>query len=184
MLQRFLSALTTPKEQPSAPKAATQLQQQLLERCEACFHQAEQRLKRKFPRPAISFALRGKSAGTAHLQQNRLRFNPVLLKENPEAFLQEVVPHEIAHLLCFQLYGAGKAIKPHGKEWQAIMLQVFDLTPRASHSFDISSVRGKTYAYQCQCGPVELSVRRHNKVQRGESRYLCRHCKQVLSPAK
>ena len=165
---------------PSTTTIADPLQRQVIEHCEACYLNAERLLKRRFPRPEVSFKLKGKSAGTAHLQQNRLRFNPVLLAENPEAFIREVVPHEIAHLLCFQLYGAGKQIKPHGLQWQAIMRNVFNLPPRASHNFDISSVTGKTFTYQCQCGPVELTLRRHNKVQRGESRYLCRQCRQVL----
>lgn len=62
------------------------LQIQVLERIEACYQEAEISLKRAFPRPVTQFSLRGKSAGTAHLQQNRLRFNPVLLSENSEAF--------------------------------------------------------------------------------------------------
>ncbi|MGI2258889.1 SprT family zinc-dependent metalloprotease [Shewanella sp. GXUN23E] len=179
MLQRLKAALSP--SSPAIPAVTDPLQRKVIERCQACYQDAEHLLKRRFPRPEISFKLRGKSAGTAHLQQNRLRFNPVLLAENPEAFLCEVVPHEVAHLLCFQLYGTGKHIKPHGQQWQAIMRQVFNLAPRASHNFDISSVKGQTFTYQCQCGPVELTVRRHNKVQRGESRYLCRQCRQLLS---
>lgn len=199
MLQRLRSALTAHTAQASKAKSGAKdlkptrsrktlptdpLQAAILERCETCYQQAELKLGRRFTRPSVSFALRGKSAGTAHLQQNRLRFNPVLLKENPQAFLDEVVPHEIAHLLCFLLYGAGKAVKPHGKEWQAIMIQVFGLPPKTTHSFDISSVKGRTFKYQCLCGPIELSIRRHNKVQQGQSQYLCRHCKQVLTPAE
>lgn len=156
------------------------LQIQVLERIEACYQEAEAYLKRNFPRPVTQFSLRGKSAGTAHLQQNRLRFNPVLLRENSEAFLTEVVPHEICHLLCFQLFGK---TKPHGKEWQSLMLTLFKVNPSTTHSFNTASVTGNDIEYRCACGPIRLSIRRHNKVLRGESRYLCKRCKTHLTAA-
>lgn len=154
------------------------LQIQVLERIEACYQEAEISLKRTFPRPVTQFSLRGKSAGTAHLQQNRLRFNPVLLRENSEAFLTEVVPHEICHLLCFQLFGK---TKPHGKEWQSLMLTVFKVNPSTTHSFNTTSVTSRDVEYRCACGPIRLSIRRHNKVLRGESRYICKRCKTHLT---
>lgn len=156
------------------------LQIQILERVETCYQEAEIALKRTFLRPVTQFSLRGKSAGTAHLQQNRLRFNAVLLRENSEAFLAEVVPHEICHLLCFQLFGK---TKPHGKEWQSLMLTVFKVKPSTTHSFNTTSVAGKDVEYRCACGPIRLSIRRHNKVLRGESRYICKRCKAHLIAA-
>lgn len=156
------------------------LQLQILERVETCYQEAEIALKRVFPRPITQFTLRGKSAGTAHLQQNRLRFNPVLLRENSQAFITEVVPHEVCHLLCFQLFGK---TKPHGKEWQSLMLQVFKVNPNTTHNFNTTSVVGKEIEYRCACGPIRLSIRRHNKVLRGESRYICKRCRTHLIAA-
>ncbi|WP_371316291.1 SprT family zinc-dependent metalloprotease [Shewanella sp. NIFS-20-20] len=155
------------------------LQQQLLQACELSYLQAERALGRQFPRPDISLALRGRSAGTAHLQLNKLRFNPILLQENPREFFAAVVPHEICHLLCYQLYGR---VKPHGKEWQYLMRTLYDLTPRTTHCFDVQSVSGRQFAYHCQCGPVMLSIRRHNKVVKQQMRYRCRNCQQILAP--
>lgn len=171
-----------PSNQIAAPHSHSlpPIQQRLLERIETCYQLAEAKLNRRFQRPITQFSLRGKSAGTAHLQQNRLRFNPILLNENSEAFMQEVVPHEICHLLCFQLFGK---TKPHGKEWQSLMISVFALNPRTTHSFNVASVTGREVDYRCACGPIKLSIRRHNKVVRGESRYLCKRCKTHLTPA-
>lgn len=154
------------------------MQQALLAECERCYHIAETKLKRQFPRPEISFKLRGKCAGIAHLQLNRLRFNPVLYQENMQAFLEQVVPHEIAHLICYQVYGK---TKPHGQEWQQIMWHIFNVSPKTTHNFDLASVKTKGINYQCQCGRVELSIRRHNKVLRGQAKYLCRRCHQELT---
>ncbi|MCL1050274.1 SprT family zinc-dependent metalloprotease [Shewanella abyssi] len=152
---------------------ADPLQQSIASQVEHCYQLAETHLGQKFPRPEINFKLRGKSAGTAHLQLNKLRFNPLLLKDNQQAFIDDVVPHEICHLLSFQLYGR---VKPHGVHWQRLMRQLYHRQPRTTHSFNTQSVEGKTYEYLCGCGSVNLSIRRHNKVLRGETQYRCRKC--------
>ena len=175
----FKSVIKTKQAVNNAPAShfSDPLQQQIAEQVEHCYQVAETYLGQTFPRPEISFALRGKSAGTAHLQLNKLRFNAALLQDNLQAFLNDVVPHEISHLLTSQLYGR---VKPHGREWQSIMLSVFKVSPRTTHSFDTRAVEGKTFEYFCQCGPIELSIRRHNKVLRGETQYRCRKCGSTL----
>lgn len=182
---KFQVIMSPPAQDPAkahiftgSSRPLSTLQIQVLERIETCYQTAEMTLKRAFPRPITQFTLRGKSAGTAHLQQNRLRFNPVLLRENSKAFLTEVVPHEICHLLCFQLFGK---TKPHGKEWQSLMLTVFKVNPKTTHNFNTTSVASKEVEYRCACGPIRLSIRRHNKVLRGESRYICKRCKTHLT---
>lgn len=137
---------------------------------------AELQLSRTFPPPLITYRRSGKNAGTAFLQQNRMNLNPVLFSENREAFFSDVIPHELSHLLVFQLYGR---VKPHGKEWQYIMQDVFGCNPSATHNFDLAPLKLNTFRYRCACGPVDLSVRRHNKVLRGQS-YRCRRCDKRL----
>ncbi|MCG9728317.1 SprT family zinc-dependent metalloprotease [Shewanella sp. Isolate13] len=154
------------------------LHQQMAQQVEHCYQVAESKLGKRFARPEIAFTLRGKSAGTAHLQLNKLRFNPKLLNDNQQAFLDDVIPHEICHLLAFQLYGR---VKPHGREWQSLMQSLYGRVPRTTHSFDTRAVEGKTFEYHCQCGPIKLSIRRHNKVVRGETQYRCRRCGHQLS---
>lgn len=163
----------------SHPKSA--LQVQILAKVECDYQLAERHFNRAFARPVVQFTLRGKSAGTAHLQTNRLRFNPVLLAENPQVFLNEVVPHEISHLLCYQLFGR---VKPHGKEWQSIMTTAFKVVPKTTHQLNVQSVSGRQFDYFCGCGNTSLSIRRHNRVQRGQTQYRCRRCKQTLQPVK
>lgn len=186
LFNRIRQRLTAEHRQTLAPSTAvlnkklpplTDEQQQISLRVEQCYQLAETKLCRRFPRPSVYFTLRGKSAGTAHLHENKLRFNPVLLVENQQEFVNTVVPHEICHLLAHQLYGR---VRPHGKEWQSLMINLFGLSPSTTHQLDVGSVMGKQFDYQCLCGPVKLSVRRHNKVVRGETQYQCRRCKTQL----
>ena len=155
----------------------TPWQQQTLNKVEQCYQIAEQQLKRHFKRPEISFKLRGKSAGMAHLQLNKLRFNAHMLGENQHAFIDEVVPHEVCHLLCHQLFGR---VKPHGKEWQALMLNLYQLTPKTTHNFAVMRKPQAEFDYQCQCGVIKLSIRRHNKVIRNQAQYRCKACLSTL----
>lgn len=154
-----------------------ELEYQVTKAVAHCMTRAGNYFQCTFPNPQVLFNQRGRSAGTACLQTWQLRFNPVLLSENPHAFLNEVVPHEVSHLVVYERFGR---VKPHGKEWQAVMSQVFGVAPKTTHSFDVSSVQGKTFTYQCGCDHIELSIRRHNRVQREQVQYVCRRCKQPL----
>lgn len=132
---------------------------------------------RSFQRPTYLFNQRGKSAATAHLQHNLIKFNAILFKQNKSEFFQQVVVHEVAHLIVFQQYGK---VRPHGKEWQYVMHSVFNCPAQTTHTLDISDVVGKQFAYQCQCGSHQLTIRRHNKVLKG-ARYLCKNCNSELT---
>lgn len=61
--------------------------------------QANRHLERSYPEPTLVYQQRGSAAGTAWLASYEIRLNPVLLLENQQAFIDEVVPHELAHLL-------------------------------------------------------------------------------------
>lgn len=155
-----------------------QLQHQTVKQVAHCIQKAEQYFKVELPQPTISYKLRGKAAGKAYLQLWEIRLNPVLFSENPDAFLNEVIPHEVAHLICFKLFGR---VRPHGKEWQAIMFKVLGVEPNTTHSFNIASVQGNTFQYRCACNEHALTIRRHNKVQRHQALYRCGACHQQLN---
>ena len=130
------------------------------------------------PCPGVWFDLKGASAGQAHLGRGGLRFNPVLLSENRAAFFAEVIPHEMAHWLVFHLQD-GPRLKPHGREWQTVMRQLFGLAPRVTHRFDIRQAQRRPYRYQCACQQHAFTPQRHAQVRRGR-RYRCRVCAQTL----
>ena len=153
---------------PLLPSSSQQL---VIQKVEQCINHASSYFKQRFRLPKISFNQRGKIAGCARLQSNELRFNPVLLSDNMDDFLEEVVPHEVCHLLAYKLFGK---VRPHGKEWQSLMIELFGLKGQTYHQMDVTKVKGKSFNYQCECGPIELGIRRHNKVVKGKQIYICR----------
>lgn len=150
---------------------------------EHCISLASNHFRAQFSIPSFSFQQRGKIAGSARLHEWTIRLNPVLFAANQVQFIQEVIPHEVAHLIVFKQwekqYRSGK-IKPHGAEWQYVMQRVFNLAARTTHSMDVSAVRGEVFAYECLCQSHSLSIRRHRAVTRGTTQYLCRKCGSVL----
>lgn len=133
-----------------------------------------------FPEPAVTYQQRGTSAGTAWLERWEIRLNPALLLANQQRFIDEVIPHELAHLLVYRQFGR---VAPHGKEWRWMMATVLHTPPSRTHQFDLSAVRTMTYPYRCGCQHHALTVRRHNRIQRGETQYRCRVCGDILQPA-
>jgi len=148
----------------------------LLEKGEDCFILAECFFDRPFQRPDYLFNQLGKSAGSAHLQSNIIKFNATLFKHNKEEFINQVVAHEVAHLIVYQHYGK---VRPHGREWQHVMRNVFNCPAITTHSLDVSEVIGRQFSYLCLCRTHQLTIRRHNKVLKGV-KYLCTRCKGTL----
>jgi protein sprT len=61
------------------------------------------------------------------------------------------------------------------------MNEIFHLPADICHQFDLSSVQGKTFTYRCACQTHQLTLRRHNKIQRESAVYFCRKCKTQLN---
>ena len=153
---------------------------QIQQRIQTLYNQAEHRFNRLFKRPYVRFDLEGESAGQALLHKHQLRFNLILLKENRTHFLEQTVAHEVAHLIAHELFG--KKIRAHGKEWQHIMNQVFKLPADRCHAYDTQRTSRKPWLYQCLCKDgniIYLGTTRHNRAKKGAV-YRCTRCKGPL----
>ena len=68
---------------------------------------------------SIEYKEKGKVAGLAQYQKNNVSFNWQLLENNFDFFIKDTCPHEVAHLICNQIYR--KQIG-HGIEWKLLFL--------------------------------------------------------------
>ena len=140
---------------------------------------AERHFLKRFPRPELKMDLRGETAGQAWTERNLLRLNRQLLCENRQHFLEHTLGHEVAHLVAHQLFG--RKIRPHGREWQFIMEDVFNLPANRTHSYDTSRTTKRPFLYSCSCEgkTIPLTTIRHNRALKGTV-YLCASCKDPL----
>lgn len=132
----------------------------------------------------IDFDLRGASAGIYKAKrspggpwQRRLRFNPdALAIEGGRWMLEEVVPHEVAHLLAHLAAEAApipKLAAPfegHGLGWQ-MLARWLGASGRTTHDFRLPPGRQvKRFLYRSTCGrEVTLTSQRHKLVQAGRT---------------
>ncbi|MGB3727423.1 MAG: SprT family zinc-dependent metalloprotease [Glaciecola sp.] len=129
--------------------------------------------------PKLLFTQRGKIAGSALLQSAVIKLNPKLYRDNQAYYLSQVIAHELAHILVFQLFGA--KVKPHGTEWQYVMNDVFNLPANVTHQLDVSKVAMRTFDYACDCQHIQMTLIRHNKVLNNKQQYLCKKCRQMFT---
>lgn len=135
--------------------------------------QASAAMQCRYREPDVVYTQRGTLAGSAWPLQWQIRLNPVLLLENQQTFIEQVVPHELAHLLVWHHYGR---TPPHGKAWRAFMEEIFQLPAQRTHRFSVASVESPRFDWQCDCQIHALTLRRHNRLLRGQAVYLCRSC--------
>jgi len=134
--------------------------------------------------PKVQYNTTGKAAGWAHWNYGNpyIRINPILLNENVEQIINQVVPHEVAHIVVFEVYN--HEAQPHGYAWRRVM-RLFGKEPDRCHCMDVSTIslmknKGVKYLYKCGCGDGHsLTKLKHNRFQDGIS-YTCKKCRTKL----
>ncbi len=162
---------------PPSTTPTTDLQREVIALTRRLIQHAESGFHLAVPTPEIRFDLRGKAAGMVIFSNTGtvVRYNPKLLEENGASFVDQTVPHEVAHLIARALHG--RRIRPHGPEWKLIMA-FFGVPSHRCHNFSTASTRDRRmryFAYRCGCRDHRLSAIRHNRCRSGVT-YLCRSC--------
>jgi len=131
--------------------------------------------------PKVQFSLKGRAAGIADSSSWVVNFNEGLLVDNWDRYMEDTIPHEVAHLAKAHIYGyerKGKFHSPHGYYWKEIMRKL-GYEPTRCHDMDTSKVANhKTkFVYECPtCKKlIPLGPHRHKKIQQG-SRYFHSKC--------
>lgn len=129
--------------------------------------------------PAVLFDLKGRTAGQAFYQSNKLRFNNDLLLRYKHQFIEETVDHEVAHLLAHHINPDCQA---HGDTWRWCMKVLGHTTAERCHDMVTNSARKVAkFAYSCDCGDTHrVGSKKHKKIQAGIN-YTCRKCKARLT---
>lgn len=136
------------------------------------------------PEVAVRCNLRGASAGQFRRHRDgrlEIRYNLAMARQQPKDFIAETVPHEVAHLVAWLLFG--DRIKPHGPQWQSVMRYLGVAEPKRCHQFELAAParRQRRWHYRCDCREHQLSSTRHNRARRGQV-YVCATCGKPLRP--
>lgn len=157
-----------------------------------CIGKAKARYGRDFPMPKIVYRQLGTRAGTANWKTQVIELNSDFLRNGHlEDMINNTVPHELAHLVCYTIHNptvrmawsGRRVVKPHGNEWRAIMKLIFGCDPDRTHDYSLEGVKlkgGKRHEYTCKCGKTfQISTTIHNKILRGSNRH-CVKCKSSI----
>lgn len=135
------------------------------------------------------FSMVGKSGGSHRytilpngtITKDTLRFNLLMMAQDPEKYLKVVVGHEVAHMVAEHLFGTYEKPVGHGPYWKHVM-RVFGLEPARTHDFDVSESSGVVvrkvtkYEVKCDCRSLMITSHRRTKMLNGKN-YVCSLCK-------
>jgi SprT protein len=121
----------------------------------------------------FSFSLRGRVAGEA--KQNSIKYNIEIARLNFDTFMIDTVPHEVAHVICRQVYPRAKS---HGREWKHIMVKLGYAPNRCHEMVYVPARITKKYEIFCDCRTHEVGLKVYNKIKNGKI-YRCQLCHSV-----
>lgn len=156
-----------------------ELQKKVEKRVNECIAIAEKHFNRTIAKPSIHFDVRGTVGGYYQPGAHKVRYNPVLLNENVDYYIETTVAHEVAHAIDYYLLGSSiyntRRHKPHGYSWKNIMRILGVPVERCHHyNVDNAQVRVKNkYEYRCKhCGTlIVVGPKIHEGIRRGQVRW-------------
>ena len=121
--------------------------------------------------PTVKFYYKGRTAGMA-LGSREVSFNVGLFIQDPERFLNDTVPHELAHTVCSAL-GLDRG---HGRNWKHVCRVLGGNSQRCFSSQGENGINVvvtkarvvKQYQHRATCGTIiMLNSTRHNRTLKG-----------------
>lgn len=126
----------------------------------------------------ITFSMNGRltsTAGRAYLAEGRVEFSKKLYAENVEAFLNDTVAHEFAHIVAYRVYGS----TGHDVAWKKTMMML-GYEPTRCHNYDVKrNTTTKVYTYVCGCQEHHVTPQRQAWINKGKV-YKCRNCGEII----
>ena len=150
-------------------------QQQVIQKCNEVFAKAKELYGVDLSVVRVGFNLKGRVAGWAAMKGRiggpvaySVRFNYDMLARGCEDtlkdMLEDTVPHELAHIVCFMKPALGKN---HDEGWKRVC-EALGGTRARTHKLEVVFGKGTTYEYTTDAGhKVRLNERRHTYIQGG-----------------
>ena len=107
---------------------------------------------RPAPEVQVYFFETGRDVGKAHSDM-RCGYNVHIFAQDLERFLNDTVPHEVAHIVCMYL----RTDMGHGAEWKSVCRMLGGNGQRcvAPEGINVKMVRhSKRYEYRATCGSL------------------------------
>lgn len=91
----------------------------------------------KYTQPEIRLNARfSKTAGNCEVEHNIINLGLKFFAKHYDRMMFEIIPHEIAHQIDYNLHGLPQGNRWHGKTWQNIMIR-YGLEPKTYHDMEI-----------------------------------------------
>ena len=148
------------------------LKNDVANRCNALISKANDLYGTSVTLNTIDYYSKGSAAGWAGRTTSGsfLRFSLELLINNYDEMIKNIIPHEVAHLIHFDLILAGNSTdrKPHGHTWKAICRALGGSSDR-THTMAVTKARKtRQFEYTVPSGnTVWLSTTIHRKLTLG-----------------
>lgn len=124
--------------EPSRMLNVTEMKERVAHKVWQVLEELNEEYNAEFDFPRIEWCMIGTTAGRAWLGQWRIQLNEQLCKENLEDFINDTVPHEVAHLVAYKVFGDDG----HGDGWRSVM-RALGLNPTRCHDYETKNVNGK-----------------------------------------
>ena len=118
----------------------------------------------------VYFYETGRAGGLAH-GYHKVGYNVHVFAQDPDRFINDTIPHEIAHIVVNAL----RIGKGHDKTWKRVCTMLGGSGARCYNAENITHKlirHRKQYEYRATCGTVVmLSDVRHNRLQSGKREF-------------
>lgn len=135
-----------------------------------------------YPAVAVRFDARGRMLGQAGfktfggVRNYFIRYNPSVIQQNEAHMLADVVPHEVAHIVIYELIRAGRSRdKGHGRDWKRICRLLGGNPEAKCNAAEIGVTmtkarRTRRYIYQLDSGRIaKVAGKSHNSMMKGRA---------------
>lgn len=140
---------------------------QVIAKVQACVELAKQKYNVVIANLDIKFDLKGRAAGMARVKYNHysVRFNNQMMQDSGwQHLINDTVPHEIAHIVCFINPMLGRN---HDMGWKRVCVALGGNGQRC-HSEEVVYAKGNTYRYiTTSNAQINVSERVHKRIQAG-----------------